>query len=125
MAKKKILFADDSEEQLSSMKRLLGVMGYEVHAVNSTNKEIEAAKKGRENEKYKLIISDIDMEDNYGNSGGLHAIKEIREFDDDTPIILNSASLTDDDKKEADRYKNVHACSKLNTLAKIREILGK
>ena len=123
MAKGKILLADDKEEQLSSMKRLLGVMGYEVHAVNSTNKEIEAAKKGRENEKYKLIISDIDMEDEYGSSGGLHAIKEIRDFDDDTPIILNSASLTEYDRVEAGRYKNVHACSKLNTIAKIRELL--
>ena len=124
MAKKKILFADDSEEQLSSMKRLLGAMGYEVNAVKNTDEEIEAARGGKGNERYELIISDINMDDKYGNSGGLHAIKEIREFDDDTPIILNSASLTDSNKKEAGRYKNVHVCSKLNTLAKIKEILG-
>jgi len=118
---KKVLLADDNKEYRSSMKRVLEGYGCDVYEVKNADEEIAAAKK----ETYDLIVTDKDMEDQYGRKGGIHAIKEIRKFNDKTPILFSSADLTEEDKKELDGYKKVDTISKVDMFKKLKEVLKK
>jgi DNA-binding response OmpR family regulator len=121
MEKKKILIADDDESYRRSLKMLVETHGYKVDIAKNTDEEIDAAKK----EEYELIITDKNMEDNYGREGGLHAVKEIRKFNSKTPILLSSSALTDGDKKILSEYKKVDTCSKIDIYQKLKKALGK
>ena len=111
--------ADDNESYVNSMKKMLNIFGYEVDTVNSADKEIALAKKG----KYDLILTDKDMEDNYKDRGGIHAIKEIRKFNKETPILLNSSALTKEVEQELSSCNKVETCSKTDVVARIKKLL--
>ncbi len=96
----KILVADDSEEYRERIAKIL-LKGYDVDF--AANAE-EAIKKAQEN-KYDLIITDNRMPVDkkglivnghmcgYYKNDGIYVIENIRKFDKETPIILNTSEL--------------------------------
>lgn len=95
----KILIADDDTSHRGFLKKLL--VGCEIDEVGRADDLISRARR----EKYDLIITDYDMQEKGATNGrrahglivypeqtGLYAIEKIREFDKETPIIMNSSS---------------------------------
>ena len=120
MTKKKVLIADDNESYRRSLKMLVETHGYKVDIAKNADEEIAAAKKGE----YALIVTDKDMEDNYGNEGGIYAAKEIRKSGNKTPILLSSAALSDKDVEKLKEF-NIETCSKIDIYQKLKKLLEK
>lgn len=91
----KILFGDDEEEFRKSYKRNF-LRDFEVDEVRNLKDLIERARNGS----YDLIITDNNYDYNFKELG-LEGIRRIREFDTKTPILLQTADLTDDVKQNA------------------------
>ncbi len=95
---KRILIADDDAGHRKLLKGMLG--GCEIDEVSTVRTLIEKAK----TTKYDLIVTDYDMQEDrsdtliqhgriiYPEQTGTYAIGKIREFDKETPIIMNSSS---------------------------------
>lgn len=90
-AKSNIVIADDNVQYLKSLERQLG-RKYGLNLVNNADQLIAAVKTRNESAigRYSLIITDNQMEDGHGNSG-IYAIREIRKFDQETPIFFHTA----------------------------------
>ncbi|MBI2129994.1 response regulator [Candidatus Woesearchaeota archaeon] len=90
---KRMILADDIEDFRHSISRIITALisDVEVEQVENGKKAVE---KARCNGAYSLIMLDHTM----GEMSGLEALKIIREFDTQTPIIIFS---TDDIKEEA------------------------
>ena len=87
MVKKKVLIADDDDGWISTLiENMFPEDKYIVDSVSNADDLISYAK----NNKYDLIVTDNEMNDGHGDSG-VYAIKEIRKFDKDTPIVMNSS----------------------------------
>jgi len=95
--KNKILLIDSEVNFTTSMSFWLESKGYPVIVANNAEDGIEMTKK----EKPALVFLDLKMP----IIDGIEAIKRIREFDKDVPIIIISAYLEKLKLTEAGRYK--------------------
>ena len=95
---RKILLIDDNEEYRESLKNFISSMfpDSEVEEASSTDEGLKKARDG----KYEFILTDKDLKDKYGNRGGIYLSKTLRQEKYSGKIILHSAALTDEDKKE-------------------------
>jgi|TARA_Y100000310_G_C20700281_1_gene829063 two-component system chemotaxis response regulator CheY len=92
-----ILIADDDINHRNFLKKL--IKNSKIKEVSKTDDLIKKAKERN----YDLIITDYDMQEDrsdtrvnhgsiiYPEQTGLYAIEKIREFDRETPIIMNSS----------------------------------
>lgn len=83
----KILFGDDDEEFRESYKRAY-LRNFTINEISNSTDLVEMAK----SRDYNLIITDNDYEDNVG---GIEAIRRIREFDTKTPVLIQTADLSE------------------------------
>lgn len=116
---KKVLIADDDVEYRNVLDKIF-FKNYETDFALNANEEIE---KARQN-KYALIVTDNQMKDGYGNSG-IYAIEQIRKFDTETPIVLNTANTALDIAVEALQKGANEVTNKRLDFEKFREMLGK
>ncbi len=116
---KKVLIADDNVKYRS---RIAGTLfqNYETDFALNADEEIEKAMQN----KYVLIVTDNQMQDGYGSSG-IYAIEQIRKFDKETPIILNTANTSLDIAIEALQKGANEVVNKRIDFDEFREILGK
>lgn len=91
----KALVTDDSAFMRNMMVEILEDMGFE--EVYEADDGTEAVKKHEENDDIDLITLDIVMED----MGGVEALGEIKEKDDDVHCIMVSSVGQDEMKEEA------------------------
>ncbi|MDT8316488.1 MAG: response regulator [bacterium] len=94
---KTVLAVDDSSTMRMAVSMVLKSMGYDVMTANDGR---EALEKMRNNRRFNLIITDINMP----NMDGLSLIKEARKMVryDSTPILILTTE-GDNEKKEAGR----------------------
>jgi CheY-like chemotaxis protein len=83
--KPRILFVDDHEDTRLVILTWLGVVGYEVVAVDGVNEGLRLAK----NEKFDLYL----LDSKFGDGSGKELCEKIREFDQTTPIVFFSGEL--------------------------------
>jgi CheY-like chemotaxis protein len=93
---KRILLVDDEQDFVKLMKFWLESKGYSVVTAGDGENAVDLAKK----EKFDIILIDLRMP----KMGGLEAIKKIREFDKNIPIIVISAYVDDPNATEAMKY---------------------
>lgn len=92
----KLLIADDNIQYLKSLERSLR-NEFQLDCVTNADDEIAKVREAYgSNNRYSLIITDNQMEDGKelepgDKSSGLYAIREIRKFDQLTPILLHTA----------------------------------
>ena len=93
---KKILLVDDEPDFIQLMKFWLESKGYSVITAGDGEAAVELAKKEEPN----IILIDLRMP----KMDGVEAIKKIREFDKNIPIIIISAYVDDPKAAEAMKY---------------------
>ncbi|MBU4069777.1 MAG: response regulator [Nanoarchaeota archaeon] len=116
---KKVLIADDDVEYRNILDKIF-FKNYETDFALNANEEIEKAKQNE----YALIVTDNQMKDGYGNSG-IYAIEQIRKFDKETPIVLNTSNTALDIAVEALQKGANEVTNKRLDFEKFREMLGK
>ena len=84
--KYRILIADVDDEILSALKTLLEQEGY---AVETAKRAIDAFEK-IQNDKYHIVIIDMDMPD----MNGIELLKEIKSYDALTQVIMTAGNST-------------------------------
>lgn len=94
--KTKILIADDEADFCQLLTFWLESRGYPVIRASNGEEAVEAARK----ENPDIILMDLRMP----VSDGVEAIKKIRQFNEDIPIIIVSAYVDDPRAKEAMVY---------------------
>jgi len=92
--KMRIIIGDDDRMMISSYRRLLREI--KIDEASESNELVEKIKQSN----YDLIITDNDYEDGIEN-GGIEAIKGIRQFNQTTPILLQSGELNEEKRKWA------------------------
>jgi len=90
----RIIIGDDDRMMISSYRRLLREI--KIDEASESNELVEKIKQSN----YDLIITDNDYEDGIEN-GGIEAIKGIRQFNQTTPILLQSGELNEEKRKWA------------------------
>ncbi len=90
----RIIIGDDDRMMILSYRRLLREI--EIDEVSESKELVEKIKQSN----YDLIITDNDYEDGIEN-GGIEAIKDIRQFNQTTPILLQSGELNEEKRKIA------------------------
>jgi len=93
---KRILLVDDEPDFIQLMKFWLESKGYSVITAGDGEVAIDLAKK----EELNIILIDLRMP----KMDGVEAIKKIREFDKNIPIIVISAYVDDPKAAEAMKY---------------------
>jgi CheY-like chemotaxis protein len=98
MKPKKILIADDDREVRRTLEIVLQSAPFDVDYVVNAEQEVEYARQN----KYDLIVSDLQMvPGDSEDKSGIEAIKAIRGFDRQTPILLHTSYDNEDIKREA------------------------
>jgi len=98
----RVLLADDDYEMRKLLAWSLNKWGYQVIECKDGNalmKKLGAAFPFESAQTFDLIISDIRMP----GSTGLQALKNIRKFEDDTPMILITAFPDEETRKKAEQ----------------------
>ncbi|MFA5992734.1 MAG: response regulator [Candidatus Pacearchaeota archaeon] len=90
----KILIGDDDSIIISSYRILL--KGIEIDETSDSKGLVEKVRQSN----YDLVITDNDYEDGI-ESGGIEAIRQIRQFNQTTPILLQSGELNEEKRKRA------------------------
>ncbi len=91
--KRKILLAEDDHLRLSYLKTVLEVQGFTVIHAHTGQ---EAVRIARETTDLALILMDIKMPD----KSGIEATREIRTFNNDIPIIAQTAYALPGNKED-------------------------
>ena len=100
--KPKVLFGDDDESLRKLLKMYLQREGFDTDLVFTSKDLIEKAREAvTQNMKYNFIISDNDYKD--GGVNGVEAVREIRKFDQETIIILQSGDIYNENDELAIR----------------------
>ncbi len=98
MRPKKILIADDDREVRRTLEVVLHDASLDVDYVATAEQEVKYARQNR----YDLIVSDLQMiPGDPEDKSGIKAIKAIREFDKQTPILLHTSYDNENIKREA------------------------
>jgi len=87
----KVLLAEDNPINMAVVKRLLGKWGIEIVSATNGREAVEKFEPG----KYDILLLDLEMPELDGTS----ALKEIRKFDQQVPIVAFTAAV----------YENMHA----------------
>lgn len=90
---KHILLVEDDVDISNAIKLLLGRSGFSVKTSSTVANALDLAA----NEHFDLFILDTFLQD----GTGLELCREIREFDQDTPILFHPASVIEGDRKKS------------------------
>jgi DNA-binding NtrC family response regulator len=83
MAGERILVVDDEKSMCQFLSIMLRKEGYQITAVNTGKKAIEAIK----NQRYDVVLSDIRM----SGMDGIEVLKEIKAMDPTVPVVIMTA----------------------------------
>jgi DNA-binding NtrC family response regulator len=83
MAGERILVVDDEKSMCQFLSIMLRKEGYQITAVNTGKKAIEALK----NQRYDVVLSDIRM----SGMDGIEVLKEIKAMDPTVPVVIMTA----------------------------------
>lgn len=92
---RRILFVDDDEVMAMLTRRTLQRMAYEVCTYSDARAAIDAFRS--EPERFDLVVSDIRL----GSISGLDLAAEVLRVRPDTPILLTSGMILDEDRARA------------------------
>ncbi|MBS3092769.1 response regulator [Candidatus Pacearchaeota archaeon] len=120
--KPRALFGDDDESLRKAFNRFLSMKGFDVDEASTPNELIESTRNAYTNNRYGVIITDLNYEDYVNRLNGIEAIKRIREFDKLTPIILQSGMMDEELVKMAIESGANYAFPKLG-LTHVKEAL--
>ncbi|MCK5406713.1 MAG: sigma-54-dependent Fis family transcriptional regulator, partial [Candidatus Krumholzibacteria bacterium] len=83
MAGERILVVDDEKSMCQFLSIMLRKEGYQITAVNTGKKAIEAIR----NQRYDVVLSDIRM----SGMDGIEVLKEIKAMDPTVPVVIMTA----------------------------------
>lgn len=92
----RVMIVDDEKDFLYTMEYWLKSKGYQVFTANNGLEAMEVIKK----ETLDIIFLDLHMP----VMNGLETLKNIRELNNDTPVILITAYTSDEKVTEAEKY---------------------
>src|SRR5581483_10010848 len=92
-SKKRILFVDDDDDTRLALYRILSISGFEIVTVETIDEALETAAAQR----FDLYLLDNWLKDR----SGLDLCRQIRAFDQKTPIVFYSAAAYESDKADA------------------------